>query len=450
MDIESNTNIWALFSNEARKRLQPSIFAIDSLVMKDQALKSLYKILKSYAVKVIKKHNPFVIAITGSVGKTSTKEALLAILSEAYGKKVRATAGNLNAEIGIPLTILGYNSYPSKWLWLPFLLGAYFKTFTKIYPQYLILEMGVEHPGDIEYFGSIVKPNIVIITAATPAHTANFESVEKMQAEKLSAKEIIKKDGLVVINADDKYLSKQKFESAVNYSINNESNNIASDIEIKLTGNSYRLKSSAGVLNVNSNLVGKQSICSELAAITVAKVLKIDSKIITSGLSKLKQYPGRVQIINGIKNSTIIDDTYNSNPASAMAALDLLSEIKTKNRKIVILGNMNELGEIEKEAHIELGAYANSRCDIALFSGQNAENMQQGFNDKKRSKVFKNREELIFEMNNFIYKGDIILVKASQNGNYFEEVVKFLMKDKSKAEELLVRQSAFWMNKKIS
>ncbi len=417
--------------------------------MKAQALKSLYKILKRYAVRVIKRHNPFVVAITGSVGKTSTKEAVYKVLHEKFGEDVRATAGNLNAEIGIPLTILGYDNYPSKWLWPVFLVGAYFRTLRVKYPKYLIVEMGVEHPGDINYFGSIVQPDIALITAATPAHVVNFKSVEEMQAEKVSIGRIVKDGGMVIYNNDDKYLSAQKIESALKYSIVNNSDFKAINIEVDLSGNSYQVKTFDGSIDIKSNLVGRQMVYAELAAISVAKLLKIEDEVIKSGLSKMSQYPGRVQVLQGVESSTIIDDSYNSNPESAKAALDLLSEIKTEGRKIAILGNMNELGEIEKEAHHELGSYAKGKCDIAIFGGENAEVMQEGYADKKCSKVFSERDELIYELNNFVYQNDIILVKASQNGNYYEEVVKFLMKDKTRAEELLVRQSPEWMDKKF-
>jgi len=416
--------------------------------MKDQALKSLYRILKSYALKVIKRHNPFVIAVTGSVGKTSAKEAIYTIMNEKFGVEVRSTTGNLNAEIGIPLTILGYKNYPSKWLWPVFLVGAYFRTLKRKYPKYLVVEMGIEHPGDINYFGSIVRPDIAVITAATPAHVANFKSVEEMQAEKVSIREIVKEGGSVIYNNDDKYLSEQKFVSAVKYSIMSESDFKANKIEVDLSGNNYQVKTPEGVINIKSNLVGRQMIYTELAAISVAKRLKIENEVIQSGLSKMNQYPGRVQILEGIESSTIIDDSYNSNPASAKAALDLLSELKTDGRKIAILGNMNELGEIEKDVHRELGAYAKGKCDVAIFAGANAEIMQKGFADNKCSKAFFGRDELTSELNNFVYKDDIILVKASQNGNYYEEVVKFLMKEKGRASELLVRQGPEWMKKK--
>jgi len=356
--------------------------------MKDQALKSLYRILKSYALKVIKRHNPFVIAVTGSVGKTSAKEAIYTIMNEKFGVEVRSTTGNLNAEIGIPLTILGYKNYPSKWLWPVFLVGAYFRTLKRKYPKYLVVEMGIEHPGDINYFGSIVRPDIAVITAATPAHVANFKSVEEMQAEKVSIREIVKEGGSVIYNNDDKYLSEQKFVSAVKYSIMSESDFKANKIEVDLSGNNYQVKTPEGVINIKSNLVGRQMIYTELAAISVAKRLKIENEVIQSGLSKMNQYPGRVQILEGIESSTIIDDSYNSNPASAKAALDLLSELKTDGRKIAILGNMNELGEIEKDVHRELGAYAKGKCDVAIFAGANAEIMQKGFADNKCSKAF--------------------------------------------------------------
>lgn len=416
--------------------------------MKDKALKSIYSILKKFAVRVIKRHKPFVIAVTGSVGKTSTKEAVYYLLKEAYGKNVRATAGNLNAEIGIPLTILGYKNYPSKWLWPIFIVGAFFRSFVTHYPKYLILEMGVDKPGDIKYFGSIVRPDIAIITAATPAHTANFLTLQRMQEEKISIRNILIDKGLLIVNMDDEFLAKQKYSNVIGYSIKSESNYKAEKINISLEGNAYQIDQGRGKLRVKSNLVGRQMIYNELAAIAVAFSLNIKEEKIKKGLLRLHQYPGRVQILPGINGSVIIDDSYNSNPASAKAALNLLKELKEKGRKVAILGNMNELGKLEEKEHRELGYYAKDKCDIALFVGPNAENMKSSFANQKKSKTFLGRTELQKYLKNFVCKNDIILVKASQNGNYFEEVVKFLMKEKNKSDELLVRQSKEWMFKK--
>ena len=153
--------------------------------MKQLILKIIYKRLASVARAVINKHRPVIIAITGSVGKTSTKEALVEIMRDKFGDQVRFTKGNLNAEIGIPLTILGYGELPSKRSWLIFLFKISKHLKEKKFPKYLILEMGVERPGDIDYFCGIAKPTFAVITAATPAHLANFSSLDEMKSEKL-------------------------------------------------------------------------------------------------------------------------------------------------------------------------------------------------------------------------------------------------------------------------
>lgn len=155
--------------------------------MKKVYLNFIQWVLAKYARSVITKNNPFVIAITGSVGKSSTREAAYQVLSDHFGAdEVRRNLGNLNTEIGVPLTILGYEKQPSNLIWPIFLVGSYFRTFTKKYPKYLILEMGVDHPGDIAYLCSIAQPDLAIITSTEGAHLANFKSLEQYRDEKIS------------------------------------------------------------------------------------------------------------------------------------------------------------------------------------------------------------------------------------------------------------------------
>ena len=417
--------------------------------MKNIILRFIYFVLASYARKVIAKHHPFVIGITGSVGKTSTKEAVYQILVDEYKENVRKTTGNLNAEIGIPLTILGYTSTPNKFAWPFFLVGAYFKTLVKNYPKYLVLEMGVEHKGDIRYFGSIVKSNIGVITSTAPVHLANFKNAAELVDEKVSLLEEVLRPGKVIINADDENLSKLQDERIVSIGI--ESNNIdikAENINLDLEGTSYRIMTTGQNIMIKSKLLGRQTIYSQLIAFALGQIIGIQSLKIKKSLEKLPPVNGRMRLIDGKNGIKIIDDTYNANPASVKAALDAISSIKYQKRKVAILGNMNELGEYEKEAHFEAGAYARERVDLAVFVGQNAEKMVEGYQDKKTFLTFKKRDDLIKSIDDILQTGDLVLIKASQNKNYFEEVVKHLMEQPQKAGELLVRQSNFWLKKK--
>lgn len=417
--------------------------------MKNIVLKFIYFVLASYARKVIVKHHPFIIGITGSVGKTSTKEAIYQVLADEYGETVRKTAGNLNAEIGIPLTILGYASTPHKFAWPFFLVGAYFRTWAKNYPKYLVLEMGVEHKGDIKYFGSIIEPNIGVITSAAPVHLANFKNAAELMEEKISLFEEVSRPGKIVVNIDDKDLAKLQDERIISVGIENKNADFrAENIISDFGGTDYRMITTGQNIMIKSRLIGRQCIYSQLVAFAIGQHLGIQSLKIKKSLEKLLPVNGRMRLIDGRNDIKIIDDAYNANPASVRAALDAISSIKIPKRKVVILGNMNELGSYEKDAHSEIGVYAKGRVDLAVFVGPNAGRMAEGYHDKKTSYTFKNRADLIKSVDGILQAGDLVLIKASQNKNYFEEVVKYLMEHPEKAGDLLVRQSNFWLKKK--
>lgn len=415
--------------------------------MKSSYLKLIYKILAFYARRVILKNNPKVIVVTGSVGKTSTKDAIFEVLKDAFGSKVRKSEGNLNAEIGIPLTILGYKKVPNKYAWPFFLLALAFKKDNNSYPDYLILEMGVEKAGDIDYFTTIVRPDIAIITAVTAAHLSNFKNLAEYQDEKLAILTKLKPQGKVVINIDDTVLAEINNRETISVSASSSlADYYADNITVKISGTEFRINYTGHKISIKSPLLGRQTTYCQLFGFAIGEIFGISSVKIGKSLSSVQSIPGRMNLIEGKNETCIIDDTYNSSPTSAKAALLALSEIEHKGRKVAIIGNMNELGKTEKEAHIEVGKYATDKCDLAVFVGPNAKIMSEAFG--KKSQIFPSRVKLIESLPDIIEKGDLILVKASQNGNFFEEVVKFLMENPSDAKKLLVRQDRLWKNKK--
>lgn len=417
--------------------------------MKNIVLKFIYRVLAFYAKIVVRKYNPIVIAITGTVGKTSTKEAVFQVINDAFPGKVWCSSGNLNAEIGIPLSILGYKNLPNKFFWPFFLISASSRLRQKNYPKYLVLEMGVEKKGDLKYFASIVKPTYLVMTSVELAHLSNFSSVSEYQEEKLSILDEVSEGGKIFLNYDDPILSKISNEKIISVASKNLlADYYAEGIKQTLKGTEFRICCRGHKIAIKSNLLGEHLVNSSIFAFALANIL--NASLIEAGksLEKLAPYPGRMNIIAGKKNTTIIDDTYNANPASVKAALVTLSSIVNKGRKVLILGNMNELGDLEKKYHEEIGLFAYQRCDFAIFVGPNAGLMQKTYGDKKTSIIFNNKKDLIENLLQLIKEGDLILIKASQNNNYFEEVVKNLMQYPEKADKLLVRQSNFWLRKK--
>lgn len=417
--------------------------------MKNIFLKFIYFLLANFARRVIKRHRPFVIGITGSVGKTSAKEAIYQVLADEFGAEVAKTPGNLNAEIGIPLTILGFDSVPNKFFWIFFLAIAYIRSYRRNYPKYLVLEIGVEHPGDIQYFSTIIQPSIGVITSVSPAHLANFRSEKALQEEKISLKDIIAPEGKMFLNIDDPVLSNVRNDRTVTVGIlNRQADYRADTIQMTLQGTEYRIETTGQKIAVKSKLIGKQLIYSQLFAFAIGQSLGIQSLKIKKSLEKLTPVNGRMRIIEGKNNIVIIDDSYNANPSSMKAALETLSQIKYSGRKVAILGNMNELGSIEKQAHFEIGKFAYGKCDLAVFVTPNAEVMADGYNDKQTVLTFNNRSLLLKSIDGIIKPNDLILIKASQNKNFFEEIVKYLMKNPENASGLLVRQDGNWLYKK--
>lgn len=417
--------------------------------MKQLVLKIIYRILAYYARIVIKKHNPYVIAVTGSVGKTGTKEAIYKVLIDYFGReKVRRSFGNLNAELGIPLSILGYEKLPNKFLWPIFLVISLFKIFEKKYPQYLVLEMGVEHKGDIAYFTSIACPDIAVITSVEPAHIANFSDIKSYQEEKISIIGNLKEDGKSVVNFDDENMKKLNGELIYSVGLENKAAKYrAENIKVTLAGTEFRIVKAGRSIAVKSRMIGRQLLYGQLFAFAVADIFNLPLIEAGESLEKIKPYPGRMNLVEGKNDTIIIDDTYNANPLSMKAALDALEEINYKGRKVAILGNMNELGSFEKEAHKELAKYAKKKCDLIILIGPNAEEMQKEWGNKN-ALDFKDKLVFLEKADSLIEKNDLILIKASQNKNFFEEIVKKLMKNPGEAGKLLVRQEKYWQNKK--
>ncbi len=415
--------------------------------MKKIALKIIYTRLANIAKEMLEYHQPTIIAVTGSVGKTSTKEAIAHLLKSVHHDEVRATSGNLNAEIGVPLTIMGYTKQPSKAQWPIFLMKIKKHLKDKKYPKYLILEMGVENQGDIDYFCAIAKPTIGVITAATPAHVANFSSLKDMQKEKCKLSVHVAQDKLFY-NCDDEFLS-ENIKYGHPFGIDNQNAYIYAEcIDVSANGNQYDLVIGEDRLKISNRLLGKQMIYSDLAAAGVARQLGMKLAEIKEGLKTRKPYLGRMNLLRGKNNINIIDDTYNANPASVKAAIDTLSEISCNGRRVLILGNMNELGDIEREEHINIARYIPKNINVIVFVGPNAKDMKDTLGRSSDVFSYSNRIEAQRNLSTILIENDLVLIKASQNNNYFEEMVKILLPSNKNLDQILVRQGREWRGKK--
>jgi UDP-N-acetylmuramoyl-tripeptide--D-alanyl-D-alanine ligase len=409
--------------------------------------KVLMKILALFSRLIIKKYQPQVIGITGSVGKTSTKEVLSFVLSNKF--RVRPSIKNYNNEFGLPLSIIGMES-PGKniWGWIKVFWKAkkllLFKD--KNYPEILILEMGVDREGDMDYLLSIVKPNIGIITNISHSHLEYFGTLDKIKNEKSKLVKNLKKDGLAILNFDNKYLKdlpKEIKSKYFTYGLEEGSDFCAKDITFSLPddlssketfGINFKLLHHGSIVPVFLPVVvSYHMVYSVLASLAISSYFDLNLLEVSNHLKEIPPVPGRMEVLSGIKNSVIIDDAYNASPESAFSALKTIEEVKYSfAKKIFVLGDMLELGDYSNEGHYAVGKKAKEvGVDILVTIGEKSLETARGAIDAgfSREKIFSfNKVEDAFTfLNEKISERDVVLIKASR-GMKLEKLIEQLKK----------------------
>ena len=443
------------------------------------------EILKKFVVAIITlearlvlwRYKPHIIAITGSVGKTTTKDAIYAALSnELY---VRRSEKSFNSELGVPLTILGLeNAWRNPLLWAVNLLRGVLLVARKTqYPTWLVLEVGADRPGDIRRIASWLRPDIAVITGVPeiPVHVEFFRTPLELAHEKRALAEYVKQGGKLVLNGDDSRmlaLCAEYKAMTVSYGFGNWNHCYATrqgivyekrrPIGLRFRLNNRGLPAATSAAQTGSSLpvsifgsLGRARTYAALAAFAVAEAVGVDNVSVARSLAAWTPPPGRMRILRGVNNSTIIDDTYNSSPAAALSALDTLKEIKVQpgGQRIAVLGDMLELGRYTTEAHRNVGARAALCADQLITVGFRARAtgeaaLDAGMLDTNVREYEQNEsrragQELAKELR----EGDIVLVKGSQSMR-MERTVEELMADPEKAVDLLVRQEPEWLLKK--
>ena len=419
------------------------------------------RLLNLEARLVLRKYRPRIIAVTGSVGKTSTKDAIyLVTAADAYARKREKS---FNSEIGLPLTILGQpNAWSNPLRWIENLFdGLLVWLLPGRYPQWLVLEVGADRPGDIRSLAKWLPVDVAVITRLpdVPVHVEFFDSVEALKEEKASLIKALKPGGALVLYADDPEVARLRERATgaeiVTFGFSETADVRASDVEIffdqekkhwplgmqaKITvdGRSEEL--------VIKNAMGAHALLPALAAMAVGKAL---AKNLDSSLAALRGYEpphGRMHLIEGLKGVLIIDDTYNSSPAASEAALEALALIPT-GRKIAILGDMLELGRHSVDEHRKAGAQAAKIADLLITVGFRARDIAQGALDNGLAdgKIlqFEDAQAAGKELEGLLKEGDMILVKGSQSMR-METIVEEIMLHPEQAANELVRQDAEW------
>lgn len=430
--------------------------------MKETFKKIIVYILRIESELILFKYKPKIIAITGSVGKTSTKDAVYAVFSSI--SYVRKSEKSFNSEIGLPLTILGLpNGWNNPLLWfINVLKGFWLFIWPHKYPKWLVLEVGIGKPGDMKKTASWLKTDAVIITTIgdTPSHIEFFNSHKHLVEEKSLLIKTLKKDGLLVLNNDDEFVleMKEKTKSRIiTYGLKEDSDVKGSGDSIFYNntgipeGLAYRIDEKGSSLPVIiEGVFGRNHIYASLAALALFSGLKLN---MVDAIGKLKNYnvpPGRMRLLKGINNSFIIDDTYNASPFATLSALKTLGEVKCSGKRIAILGDMLELGKHTEEAHINVGKAVKENADILFTVGPRAEKIKEGAlgmgMDKDKIFSFLNSKEVGEFLKNMIAENDLVLVKGSQ-GMRMERVVESILLDKKNKKNLLVRQDEEWKKK---
>lgn len=306
-----------------------------------------------------------VVAVTGSSGKTTVKELIAAILG--VSRAICVTQGNLNNDIGVPLTLMRLSEEHDA----------------------LVVELGANHAGEIDYLAGLVQPTVAVITNAAAAHLEGFGSLEGVAAAKGELFDHLPRAGTAVINADDRFraewLARAPCEFKVTFGFAPQADcRVIGEPTFGASGSEFTMRLPDGEeLDVLLPLLGRQNVANALAAAAAAQAVGVSAEDIAAGLARAVPVRGRLRAVAGKGGATLIDDSYNANPGSVRAALDHLAALG--GRRILVLGNMAELGPTARALHREIGEYARGRCDELLAIGDLATEAVAAFGSSGRS-----------------------------------------------------------------
>ncbi len=403
------------------------------------------KVRKLLATKPVK-----VITVTGSVGKTSTKIAIGKLLSAHL--RVNYSEDSYNTDIGLPLSLFGLKA-PRR-LWGVRSWAGIFKQINHLIADYpydvVILELADDELVAMQKFLRFITPDIGVLTAVAPVHMARMRSMERIVDH---AWQLTTPAQVVYYNADQPELRKvaESVDSAHGFGLQH---GVVQFGKIARTKNG-RLKAELTVgkqtKTIQTQQISHQGLYSLLAAAAVGSELELPFNAVAFELEHIAPTKGRMNLLAGLNQSTLIDDSYNSSPDAAIAALNTLDEYV--GRKIAVLGSMNELGEYAVEGHANVGAHAAKIVDLLVVIGRDAEDHMveaalNGGLDNTQVKIFRTPYEAGHYLKGVVQKGDVVLIKGSQNKVYTEEVARILLDPRLKPAEVLVRQDKVWQRRK--
>ena len=345
-----------------------------------------------------------VVAVTGSVGKTSTKDIISSVLGENY--KVLKTEGNLNNHIGLPFTLLKLEDHTAA-----------------------VIEMGMSNFGEISLLTRIAKPTIAVITNIGTSHIGILGSRENILKAKLEILEGLQPGGKLIINNDNdllhEYSKNHDNQNIITYGIENSSEFMASRITLHENSSNFILSKSSSKFNISVPVGGKHFIYNALCAFSIGNTLKIDSSKIINGINNFELTKSRMDIQKSKNEVTIINDSYNASYDSMKASLEYLKNLSAK-RKIAVLGDMLELGDYSKELHEKVGIEVHkNNINVLITVGNYSKYIFDMANSLgiENSYHFINNSEAIIFLKQFLKPKDVVLLKASHSMK-FNEILK--------------------------
>jgi UDP-N-acetylmuramoyl-tripeptide--D-alanyl-D-alanine ligase len=421
--------------------------------MKDIFKKCIIWVLTLEAKLVLKRFKPVVIAVTGSVGKTSTKDATYTILHPHMN--IIRNEKSFNGDIGVPLSILELpNAWNDSIKWIQNCISGLFCIFKKKYASYVILEVGADKPHDISKIAKWIKPKYSIFTRfpEVPVHVEFFDSKEQVIKEKKSLARFTRKSGTLILNADDPkvMLMQTEFKHRVKtYGENQTADIRLSSFAVQKKNDHYV---AVGTVLYKSfsfhfelpGILAKTQILSALPGILIGVHEGYTFTELCDGINTLCSTQGRLSQLFGVNSSIIIDDTYNSSPVAVVNALDVIKSLPEVKRRIVVLGDMMELGHYAEEEHRKIGMYAAHSADILVTVGSRSKFIHDEAvkHNAKDARWFDSTEKAGEFVRTTAQKGDVILFKASQSPR-LEKAVKMCLRNQSDSIHL-VRQDEEW------
>lgn len=428
--------------------------------MKKMVLQLLQACMRLFARLTIVRYKPTIIGVTGTVGKTSAKQAIGVVVGVA--RRTRYSMKSFNNELGLPLTIIGdWEETGGILFWLRVVIRGIVQLIfkNKNYPEVLVLEYGIDRPGDMKYLLSIARPHIGIFTAMgeMPVHVEFFLGPEAVLREKAKLIQQLPATGFAVLNSDDPLVMSVKPQTRAHV----VTAGFDHDADMRIMNFSYRFDAEEYATTFKltyggsfvpirlEGVLGRTHAYAAAIGASLGLIFGINLVTIAEAFQAYEAPRGRLKIIPGIKETVIIDDTYNASPIAMEEALEVLKTIDAK-RKIAVLGDMLELGKYTLEAHQEIGRRAAHELDMLVTVGLRgkfiAESaLRAGMSKKAVTSFMSVREAGHFVQNN-LQKGDVVLIKASQAVR-LERIVKEIMREPERAKDFLVRQNKEWVDR---